>query len=97
MALLTRAAQEYLNHLWDGEFITYKEANSDVIQQPSLENSLHIYAFCQIFIKHFLWACTLLGALRDGKMKNDTYNANSPTTWSGALALKRPCNVVVIQ
>lgn len=73
-------AQEYLNHLCDGELITYKEADSDITQQLLLESSLHIHPFCQIFIRHFLWANTWSGALGDGKMKkSNTYSANSTT------------------
>lgn len=42
MALLTRAAQEYLNNLCHGEFITYTVTDSDVTQQLLLERSARL-------------------------------------------------------
>lgn len=53
MALLTRAAQEYLNNLCHGEFITYKGTDSDDTQQLLLERSACLPIFL-ILIKHYL-------------------------------------------
>ena len=87
MALLTRADQDCLNNLCDGELITCKVADSDVIQQLLLESSLPVSPFGQIVILNTFHEQVLCEVLGDGKIKNNNTNsADSTTTESDALA-----------